>query len=93
MLPGDARNRWDADVLADRRVIEFWDDELVTGTWFGRHLDEMGVGKQIRGVYWDAFLVFDKDARWETVPGPVVASGATVIGQRERLQAALAPLT
>jgi hypothetical protein len=92
MLAGDSRSRWDADVLAGRRVVEFWDGNLVAGTWFGRHLDEMGAGEGTGGVYWDAFLVFDGDARWDTYPSPLVASGSTVLGQSAELQAALGPL-
>jgi hypothetical protein len=92
MLAGDSRSRWDSGLLPDKRVVQFWDEQLVTGTWFGQHLDEMGAAGQTGGVYWDAFLVFGEDARWRNVPSDLISSGATVIGQSEELQAALVPL-
>ena len=79
-------------MLDDERVLQYWDRDLLAGTWFGEHLDDIGAGNQTRGVYWDAFLVFDKDARWDRVPSPLVRGGATVISQSENLHAALAPL-
>jgi hypothetical protein len=92
MLAGDSRSRWDAGLLPDNRVLEFWDGELVAGTWVGQHLDEMGAGEQTGGVYWDAFLVFGEDARWRAIPSDLISSGATVIGKSEELQDALVPL-
>lgn len=92
ILPSDSRSEWDPSVLDDKRVAEFWDRDLVVGTWFGRHLDELGAGEQTGGVYWDAFLVFDEDARWDEVPSPLVSAGATVIARSDQLQAALTPL-
>ena len=79
-------------MLNDQRVVEYWDRDLLAGTWFGEHLDEIGAGDQTGGVYWDAFLVFNKDARWDEVPSPLVRAGATVISQSENLRAALTPL-
>lgn len=79
-------------MLDDERVAEYWDRDLLAGTWFGEHLDEIGAGDQTGGVYWDAFLVFDKNARWDAVPSPLVRAGATVIDQSEELRAALSPL-
>lgn len=78
-------------MLPDERVVEFWDKEFVVGTWFGRHLDDMGADEQTGGVYWDAFLVFDEDAGWGAVPSPLIDAGSTVIGQSGELQEALAP--
>ncbi len=79
-------------MLDDERVLQYWDRDLLAGTWFGEHLDDIGAGDQTSGVYWDAFLVFDKDARWDAVPSPLVHAGATVISQSENLHAALTPL-
>ncbi len=39
----------------------------------------MGAGAQTGGVYWDVFLMFEKDARWDAFPSPVVDAGSTVI--------------
>jgi len=92
LLPGDSRSRWDPEIFPDKRVVQFWDTDFTVGTWFGEHLDDMGAGEQTGGVYWDAFLVFDKGARWDAVPSPLVDAGSTVIRESEQLQTALAPL-
>jgi hypothetical protein len=92
MLPGDSRGRWDRGVFRDERVVQFWDQDFAVGMWFGEHLDDMGVGAETGGVYWDAYLVFDKGARWDDTPSPVVDAGSTVIRKSEQLQTALTPL-
>jgi len=79
-------------MLDDERVLQYWDRDLLAGTWFAEHLDDIGAGDQTSGIYWDAFLVFDEDARWDAVPSPLVRAGATVISQSENLHAALTPL-
>ncbi len=84
MLPGDSRSRWDPGASPDRRVV-VWDEDLAAGTWFGEHLDDMGAGAQTGGVYWDVFLMFEKDARWDAFPSPVVDAGSTVIRDSEQL--------
>ena len=92
MLPGDSRGRWDRGIFPDGRVVQFWDQDFTVGTWFGEHLDNMGVGAKTGGVYWDAYLLFDKGARWNAIPSPVVAAGSTVIGKSDQLQTAMTPL-
>ena len=92
MLGGDSRSRWDDGLLPDKRDVHFWDGQLVAGSWFGQHLDEMGAGEQTDGVFWDAFLVFGENARWRAVPADLISSGATVIGESDELQDTLVPL-
>jgi len=52
----------------------------------------MGAGAQTGGVYWDVFLMFEKDARWDAFPSPVVDAGSTVIRDSEQPLTALVPL-
>jgi hypothetical protein len=44
------------------------------------------------GLNYDFFLLFDPGARWDTSPPRPVSSGATVIGESERLADSAASL-
>jgi hypothetical protein len=55
-----------------------------------RFLERFGV--DFGGLDYDFFLLFDRDATWEQRPPRPVSSGATVIGDRDRLAAGAAAL-
>ena len=82
MLNGDSQQMIDQQVLADHRVTYFWDPGRVMGRWFSDHV----TGDP--GPTWDAFFLYGPQARWGTVPGPLIGSGSTVIGSRDELLAA-----
>ena len=80
MLGGDARERWDGTTMLDTRVTHFWDGERQVGEWFATEVEGY------RGVSWDAYYLYGPDAKWETVPSPLVGSGGTIYAQREALK-------
>jgi hypothetical protein len=41
---------------------------------------------------WDVYYLFGPDAAWTDVPGQIVSSGATIIGQSSALEDAITPL-
>ena len=84
-LFNDSRSQWDTSGLADRRVSHFWDQADVTGDYL------VNAVTGYDGGTWDAFLAFGPTAAWTDSPTPLLASGSTVIGQREQLKHALAP--
>ncbi len=87
MLPGDDRSRWDDSLLTDDRVIHFWDEPREIGRWYARQ------GAYPFGtVAWDIYFLYGPEAVWDEEPEPLVSSGFTVIGQRERLLASITPL-
>ena len=80
MLPSDFRLLVDHRVLADPRAANFWDERRVVGRWFAQQV------AHDPGITWDAYFLYGPEARWESVPAPLVSSGGTVIGQRRELQ-------
>jgi hypothetical protein len=73
-------------VLPDERVLHFWDGAAVTSEWFAANVDHSPAPA------WDVYYLFGPNASWSDVPGPIVSSGATIIGQSSSLQDAIAPL-
>jgi hypothetical protein len=87
MLPGDRRAAWDANVMPDPRVTHLWDEQRLTGRWFAQHLHNA------QDIIWDGYLLYGPDAKWETLPEPLIGSSiGTVIGSREELQQQIIPL-
>ena len=85
-LFGDARNRWDAAGLTDRRVTHLWDGPDVSGGWLAGNVD----GYQ--GSDWDVYLLFGPDATWDAAPGPLLAGGGPVDAEIATLERAVQPL-
>jgi hypothetical protein len=73
-------------VLPDPRVIQFWDGSTITSEWFAQNVDHSP------GLAWDVYYLFGPDATWTDVPGPIVSSGGTIIGQSSALKDAITPL-
>ncbi len=73
-------------IMSDQRVTQYWDEEAVTSEWFTTNVDGGS------GPGYDVFYLYGPDARWSDVPGPLVESGGTVIGQTDRLRAAVGSL-
>jgi hypothetical protein len=83
---GGSRDAWSSSVLPDRRVVSYWDGDERVALWYASHVVDQP------GIVWDAFFLYGPSARWGSTPGPLVAGGGTVIGESERLQAAIRPL-
>jgi hypothetical protein len=86
MLAGDAREAWSGNTIPDPRVTHFWDGEKQAGQWFAEEVEGY------RGVSWDTYYLYGPDAKWETIPSPLVASGGTIYGEREALKMQLSSL-
>ncbi|HWJ54280.1 MAG TPA: hypothetical protein VNT24_12965 [Propionibacteriaceae bacterium] len=83
----DTREEIDGAGMVDPRVSHLWDAGNVIGQDF---LDRFGV--TFGGLDYDFFLLFDREATWDaTAPRPV-SSGATVIGDSDRLAESAAAL-
>jgi hypothetical protein len=83
----DARTEIDGAGLVDPRVTHLWDTGKVVGAPF---LDRFGVN--FGGLDYDFFLLFDRDASWGPSPPRPSSSGATVIGESDRLAGSAASL-
>ena len=90
MLATDARSEWDPSIFQDPRAVNLWDEERVLGTWLADR-EEFSVGA-FGPIVWDAYFLFGRDARWQSAPAELLASGEPVIGKTSRLESALEPL-
>ena len=83
----DTPEEIDGADMVEARVTHLWDAGNVIGQGF---LDQFGV--DFGGLDYDFFLLFDREAIWgEKAPRPV-SSGATVIGDSDRLAESAAAL-
>jgi hypothetical protein len=73
--------------MVDQRVTHFWDAGNVIGQPFLQRF-----GLDLGGLDYDFFLLFDRGVTWGTSPPRPVSSGATVIGDSDRLAHDIAPL-
>ena len=62
-------------LLPDLRVIHFWDQTRISGNFFKNNI----VPNVRVSVAWDMFFLYDKDAKWDKIPGPLVDKGRTII--------------
>jgi hypothetical protein len=83
----DTRSEIDGAGMIDPRVTHLWDAGNVVGQGF---LERFGV--DFGGLDYDFFLLFDRDATWDQAPPQPVSTGATVIGDSDRLAASAASL-
>ena len=97
MVETDAREKWHFELLPDRRVQHFWDEEKVVGRWFAPRTqsEEMenalepnasGLGQ---AVLWDSYLVYGPESRWGDGPSGIRRWGRTVLRTREGLRTAV----
>ena len=83
----DTRAEIDGAGIVDPRVTHLWDTGNLVDQGF---LDRFGV--DFGGLDYDFFLLFDRNATWTQRPPQPVNSGATVIGESDRLAASAASL-
>ena len=89
MYPDDARERWSADLLTDRRVTPWWDEEKSVGRWYGERMREMedrrapGARDLDGPILWDAYLVYGPEAKWNDTPTGLRRWGRTILATRE----------
>jgi hypothetical protein len=83
----DTREEVDGAGMVDPRVTHLWDAANLIGEGFLE-----GFGVDFGGLDYDFFLLFDPDATWDATPPRPVSSGATVIGESDRLAGSAASL-
>ena len=83
----DTRAEIDGAGMIDPRVTHLWDTGNLVDQGF---LERFGVA--FGGLDYDFFLLFDRNATWTQRPPQPVNSGATVIGESDRLAASAASL-
>lgn len=92
MYPGDARDRWRADLLSDGRVRHYWDDTRAVGRLYLQLLPRLWPARAAETVVpqadalWDAYLLYPADARWDDAPPAVLSWGSTILQTQETLR-------
>jgi len=89
VLPTDSIGQWNAAILTDPRVTEYWDADGVLGDWFGENRRQMELGFLGGAIVWDASLLFGPEATWDQIPGPLEQFGYTIIADRDSLKRSL----
>jgi hypothetical protein len=85
-IRGDGQGRGDPHaILDDPRVTHLSDPDVDIGRWFGDRNRSLHAGS---GVAWDAFMLFDADATFATLPDHLLTSGRTIIADHAKLAAA-----
>jgi hypothetical protein len=87
VLGPDSAESIDVGLISDPRVRHYWDSDEEVSEFFSAHSEEVGVPGA--GLLWDAYLLFDSEARWEETPGRQVGFGAPVVSETERLSGEL----
>jgi len=100
MYPGDARASWPAEILTDRRVAHYWDEQRLVGhrllLTLPAILDRRAPGTLPlqADALWDAFLIYAPGDRWsESFPPPaswgypIMATSNQLVHEVERLAA------
>jgi hypothetical protein len=89
MIPGDARDRWNAEILRDDRAIHYWNESKSTGKWFADNVTEC---EPLGPVAWDVIYAFGPDETWEGdtlsavfCPTPVYAHSRELAANAEKL--------
>ena len=80
----DQREEIDESIVADPRVLQYWDGDGTTGTYFAEaNLGGLGYS----GFVYDVYYIFGGSARWEEIPAPLTGAGAPVVSDVEALLA------
>lgn len=89
LLDGDLQG-FASNPLEDPRVQNIPDPRFDIGEWFPQQKDYRDV---VRGVLaWDIYFLYGPEAEWRDVPTPLLSSGSTISGKRDRLHEAILPL-
>ena len=66
------------------------DRRFEVGEWFAQ---QDGYRDPARGsLAWDVYFLYGPEAEWTDLPTPLLSSGTTISGKRDRLHEAILPL-
>ena len=81
MLPADAREGWEADLMTDPRVTQLWDEEKVAGRFFAEQ-----EGFIFGSIAYDVYYLYGPESSWDQKPASLVSTGYTVMAKRNQLK-------
>ena len=92
MVWTDARAKWLADILTDRRVTHLWDEQKTVGQWYAQYVTRGGTAGS-HAVAWDAYFLYSPEALWQPAQAPVALRwGSPIVKGRDELQQGLSDL-
>ena len=86
---GAGRDAWPSELLTDKRVTHYWDEQDIIGIWFAKQGKNIGLTARDGLFLWDAFLLFSKDSSWEEYPNDLQSGSSPVVGSIKLLQESL----
>lgn len=92
MYPTDRKENWPADVLTDRRVRHYWDEDKAVGRWYMQRIESMAEARAPESsayagdVFWDAYFVYGPESRWDDLPSGLRKWGRTILRAQESLR-------
>lgn len=82
MLPSDGGSRMKPSILDDERLVQYWDQERVSGKWYTANAKDC---RTLGAVAWDAFYVYGAQGKWDDVAAKPIACGTPVIQAKTEL--------
>ncbi len=86
---GGSREAWPKELLTDKRVTHYWDEQDIVGTWFAKQGENIGLAARDGIFLWDAFLLFSRDSIWEEYPNDLQTGSSPVMSSIKLLQESL----
>ena len=80
-LFSDSRSRWPRNLFNDPRVVEFWDENQISGLYYGKILP--GRAGQ---VMWDIYALYGPDAVWKSQPSHLISWFRTLYAGFDQLE-------
>lgn len=89
MIPGDRKQHWKPELLNDKRVSHYWDEERVLGKWISKNAKDC---EHLGPIDWDSYYLFDGDGEWNDTFEGAKACGTPILKATEPLKEAAAKL-
>jgi len=83
MIPGDRKEGWDPELLDDKRVTHYWDEDRVLGKWITKNVPDC---RHLGKIDWDSFYLFDADGKWDDTLEGIKACGTPIYTHKEKLK-------
>ena len=80
MLPNDARQRVDLNLIPDPRTTQLWDEQRLAGRFFAEN-----EGFNFGQIAYDVYYLYGTGAEWNLNPAPLVSSEYTILGKKNQL--------
>jgi len=81
MVPNDARQRVNLNLIPDPRTTQFWDEQRLTGRFLAEN-----EGFNFGQIAYDVYYLYCMGAELDLNPAPLVSSEYTILGKKNQLR-------